>query len=103
MVFGIIPECRSASSRIQRSASPESPPIESAKRPHPDGGCGGLRRDSESEQKQTQFRHAKSFRHSKDPGFSLRLSGIHSNMQRGIQFASLSEGDNIFDRLGERR
>jgi hypothetical protein len=26
MVFGIIPECRSESSRIQRSASPESPP-----------------------------------------------------------------------------
>jgi len=25
MVFGIIPECRSESSRIQRSASPESP------------------------------------------------------------------------------
>jgi hypothetical protein len=25
MVFGIIPECRSDSSRIQRSASPESP------------------------------------------------------------------------------
>jgi hypothetical protein len=27
MVFGIIPECRSDSSRIQRSASPESPLI----------------------------------------------------------------------------
>ena len=25
MVFGFIPECRSESSRIQRSASPESP------------------------------------------------------------------------------
>ena len=27
MVFGIIPECRSASLRKKRSASPESPPI----------------------------------------------------------------------------
>jgi hypothetical protein len=28
MVFGIIPECRSASLRNERSASPESPPEE---------------------------------------------------------------------------